>query len=362
MGKETANRDLKTLVSSIAQEQLDERSFSIQRTIAIKGRRRRYQKRIAFFIALAALFAVGGVFVHESTKAPPAITAGVDRVTRANASKPQGPKVKALAPGTQFTSEETPSHHTYHLETGILRFETGENGEKPLIVRVGELLIEDIGTIFTVERLPDDRARISITAGMVRVTWPNGTDILEAEEIGTYPPLADEAMALSKSTKNGKHKGRIHTDDWRLLARRGKYQQAFEILFNHPQKVDNRVEDLLLAADVMRFSGRPDRAVKYLESVIRRHVRDPRSSLAAFTLGRVFLDELGRPLKAAGAFGAARKAGGPLAEKALAREVEAWSRAGEMDRAKQAAKQYLRQYPTGDRVDIVRAFGGVDEP
>ncbi len=362
MDKETANRDLKTLVSSIAQVRLDERSFAIRRAITVKGRRRRRQKRIAFSLALAALFTVGGVFVYKSAKAPPAITAGVDRATRANESESQGPKVKALVPGTQFTSEEAPSHHTYHLETGSLRFETQENGAKPLIVRVGELTIEDIGTIFQVERLPDDRARVSVTAGMVRVTWPNGADTLEAEETGTYPPLADETIALSKPAKNGKQRGRILTDDWRRLARRGKYQQAFEILFHHPQKVENRVEDLLLAADVMRFSGRPDRAVKYLESIVRGHGRDPRSSLAAFTLGRVFLDELGRPLKAARAFGVARKARGPLAEKALAREVEAWFRAGETDRAKKAARQYLRQYPTGDRVDMVRAFGGVDEP
>jgi len=53
------------------------------------------------------------------------------------------------------------------------------------------------------------------------------------------------------------------------------------------------------------------------------------SRWAAFTLGRVLLDELGRPSEAVDAFPLARSSGGPLAEDALAREVEALSRAGE---------------------------------
>jgi hypothetical protein len=363
MSRETTDRDLKKLVSSIRQERLDERAFAIRKAITSKTRRRRNQKRMTVAVAFVSLLTVGAVFMHRTaTKAPPDVAAGSDRASDAMSSERQRPKVKALVPGTRFAAEETPAHHAYHLEAGILRFETGKNDEKPLIVRVGELVIEDIGTVFTVETLPEDRARISVSAGRVRVTWPDGVDTLDADETGTFPPLTDETITRSKPKSNQKQRGISRSEDWRILARRGRYQQAFEILSVRPEKVENRVDDLLLAADVMRLSGRPGRAVEYLETVTRNHKGDPRSSLAAFTLGRVFLDELGRPIEAAWAFKAARKARGPLAERALAREVEAWSRAGETERAKRAAKQYLRQYPTGDRENVVRAFGGVDEP
>jgi transmembrane sensor len=52
---------------------------------------------------------------------------------------------------------------------------------------------------------------------------------------------------------------------------------------------------------------------------------------------------------------------GPFAEDALAREVEAWSRAGETAQAHARAQDYLRLYPRGARVDAVRKLGGLDQ-
>jgi transmembrane sensor len=78
--------------------------------------------------------------------------------------------------------------------------------------------------------------------------------------------------------------------------------------------------------------------------------------VAAFTLGRVLLTRLGRPREAAAAFAGARARApaGSLAEDALAREVEAWARAGELQRARARARQYLRSYPSGRRASSVR--------
>ena len=118
--------------------------------------------------------------------------------------------------------------------------------------------------------------------------------------------------------------------------------------------------DLLLAADAARLSGHPAEAVPYLERVLRGHTRDPRAGLAAFTLGRVLLDELGRPGEAVDAFAFARSSGGPLAEDALARQVEAVSRAGDVTRSRELALLYQRLYPNGRRAKAVSRFGGLD--
>ena len=73
----------------------------------------------------------------------------------------------------------------------------------------------------------------------------------------------------------------------------------------------------------------------------------------------MLLDELGRPREAAESFQHAQQLDptGPLAQDALAREVEAWSRAGEPARARACAQQYLKSYPSGRRTNSVRHFG-----
>jgi transmembrane sensor len=124
------------------------------------------------------------------------------------------------------------------------------------------------------------------------------------------------------------------------------------------------MEDLLLAGDVARLSGHADAAVAQLSRAMARHPDDPRAPLAAFTLGRVQLEDLGSPREAAHAFARARELapGGPLAEDALAREVEAWSRAGETETARARALAYTRRYPDGHRTHAVRRFGGLEGP
>ena len=151
--------------------------------------------------------------------------------------------------------------------------------------------------------------------------------------------------------------------DFRSLARQGDYDRAYEALRHQSvATLSDSVEDLLQAADVARLSRHPEQAVTFLKIVIKRHAQDPRAPLASFTLGRVLLDYLGRPREAAEAFAEARahNPSGALAEDALAREVEGWSRAGELDRARARAEEYLNRYPKGRRVSAVRRHAGLE--
>jgi transmembrane sensor len=150
---------------------------------------------------------------------------------------------------------------------------------------------------------------------------------------------------------------------WRALAQDGNYAAALaEIDREGPKSVRDLPEELLLAADAARLGGRPDRAVSFLERLVKRFPRDARAPLAEFTRGRTLLDQLGRPREAAQAFASARRldSKGAMAEDALAREVEAWSRAGETELARERARDYLVRYPKGRRAAAVRRLGGID--
>ena len=85
-----------------------------------------------------------------------------------------------------------------------------------------------------------------------------------------------------------------------------------------------------------------------------------RAPLAAFTLGRLLLENLRQPADAARAFELARSlagGSGALAEDALAREVEAWRAAGDANKATARAQRYQALYPNGTHTKQVLRAG-----
>ena len=99
----------------------------------------------------------------------------------------------------------------------------------------------------------------------------------------------------------------------------------------------------------------------HLREIVERYPRDPHAPMAAFTEGRLLLEALGRPRQAAAAFERARALanGGPLAEDALARQVEALHAAGDTVAAHDQALRYRELYPHGPRLSTVTRFGGL---
>jgi transmembrane sensor len=150
---------------------------------------------------------------------------------------------------------------------------------------------------------------------------------------------------------------------WRDSADRRDFPTAYDQLRKVGiDSVRDVPEELLEAADVARWSGHPAEAVPLLERVTRDHARDPRAQLAAFTLGRVLLEELKRPTDAATAFARARSLAprGPLAEDALFREAQCWSRADNQKAATERARLYLSTYPEGSHRRAIARIGGLD--
>jgi transmembrane sensor len=148
---------------------------------------------------------------------------------------------------------------------------------------------------------------------------------------------------------------------WRSLCQSGDYDAAYRVLESGTQ-VENDPAALMDAADAARLSNHPEASVGYLRRVLRDHARSPVAPLAGFTLGRVLLERLGQPSEAAEAFSLARSIApqGSLAQDALAREVEAWSKAGKSHEAYERAQLYVQLYPSGRRLRAVRLYGGLE--
>jgi transmembrane sensor len=259
--------------------------------------------------------------------------------------------------------------------TGGAHFRVVPNPQRAFEVRAGEVHVRVLGTTFSIEQLPSGQTQVLVEQGRVHVAWLGGATLLQNGEGGVFPPSGtsnidpqprapDKQAALPampppsiSSAQKVPVEPPAARRNWRDDALRGDYANAYdELNASGRDGVRDEATDLMLAADVARLSGHPDQAVQPLRSLCDSHATDRRAPVAAFTLGRVLVDDLGRPLEAAAAFQKARLLwpAGPLAEDALAREADAWQRAGRSERARQIGQQYFDRYPQGRHVAALR--------
>jgi transmembrane sensor len=270
--------------------------------------------------------------------------------------------------------QETPLRVVTTL-TGGARFKVVHKPERTFEVRAGDVRVRVLGTTFSVEQLPSGQTQVLVEHGRVEVGWLGGSTVLESGHGGTFPPSPGSELepeepsaapppSSDPSASSATPTARTVTprpspagEDWREHARAGDYARAYQELHARGgESVRDEAGDLMLAADVARLSAHPQDAVRPLREVCDRHPNDRSAPVAAFTLGRVLLDDLGRPAEAAAAF---RKAyalwpGGPLADDALAREASAWDGAGRSKDARAAAEEYLGRYPQGRQAAAMR--------
>ncbi len=255
------------------------------------------------------------------------------------------------------------------VEAGSARFAVDkrkiEAGEAPFRVSADEVLVEVLGTVFTVDRQSTGVVAVKVDEGRVRVSWGQdgaASRLLEAGESGRFSrqgeivdaiaPAPEEAAPPVEAAVPNPGKANAPTGAWRQLARVGRYDAAFRALQRDLNQMVDVPHDLLLAADVARLSHHPEEAVRPLNRVVTHFSRDDRAAPAAFLLGRVLMENLGRASDAAKAFAQARNLSpsGPLAEDALGREVEALRKAGLTTAASERAREYINRYPAGARI------------
>jgi transmembrane sensor len=343
-----------------------EREDAVRAAIARRATRRRAVVRTAIAVASTGMIAVGGFALVRWQSVGPVAAPSVSSARAVPNPPPAGGggetvTVTRLSSDTVLAPLPDRNGRGFALRAGGARFSVPHDPDRPFVVAAGNVTIEDLGTTFTVRYLTADRLKIAVEDGRVRVRAGGGDSEVPAGATLEVPVSPAVVSPTFGGPRGEQQPAAVAASSWRPLAERGQYEEARRALRKAgPSAVRDDTADLLLAADAARLSGHPAEAVPYLERVLRGHARDPRAGLAAFTLGRVLLDELGRPSEAVDAFALARSSGGPLAEDALAREVEALSRAGDVTRSRELALLYRRLYPNGRRTKAVSRFGGLD--
>jgi len=242
-------------------------------------------------------------------------------------------------------------------KSGSFRFDVVPNPARQFVVEAGDVTVRVLGTRFVVTR-QDARAEVRVERGRVEVTWPNGRTELGVDGSGWFPPLPEPATSAAERVSNAA-RGPLAAHErtqFIELTRKGDYQGAYAIIDRVPQLFVGCAEDLMMAADAARLSNHPQQAVGYLQRITKEHPSDSRAPLAAFTLGRIFMSQLGQPAAAARAFAQVRQLApaGALVEDALAREAEALEQAGQHQAAQGLVEAYLKQYPKGRRGESLR--------
>ena len=240
-------------------------------------------------------------------------------------------------------------------------------------MQAGPVTVQVIGTRFHVRR-DGARTRVSVDRGRVLASWWGGSRELGPGEQGTFPPegvaldapvgealapratAEDEVTHEMKAAESPAPAPATPAPTAAVVTRR-----AFAAGAAVRSAAPMTPEALFALADRARASGRPDAAVAHLREIVERYPGDPHAPMAAFTEGRLLLEALAHPRQAAAAFERARALakGGPLAEDALAREVESLHAAGDTVAAHDRAVRYRELYPRGPRLGTVTRFGGL---
>jgi transmembrane sensor len=332
------------------------------------ARRRRALVRAA--AAASACVAVAAGLWLFSPKGPPLGDGGAALASAPVApagrdfTLPDGSQVSLLGVGSRVeVVEQTAELVRTRLGAGSARFDVSHDPARVFEVESGEVKVRVLGTAFSLTR-DGSFTRVLVERGSVRVAWAGGQAFLSAGQGGLYPPAAGNAegagaapLASAEPLADLATTVAEEASSWRKLAKRGAYLDAYKALGPAASKsVRDEPSDLMLAADVARLSRHPGEATRWLSRVSDGFPRDKRAPLAAFTLGRVLLEDLGQPARAADAFRRAQQLSprGPLASDALAREVEAAQRAGQGERARQVARKYVELYPEGPHAQRLR--------
>jgi transmembrane sensor len=328
------------------------------------ARRRRALVR-AFSVASACAAVVAGLWffspkVREMRGGSAALASVHSGPAVRNFALADGSQVSLLGPGSRVeVVQQSAQLVRTRLGAGAARFDVRHDAARVFEVESGDVKVRVLGTAFSVMR-DGGQTRVAVERGAVRIDWAGGEAFLSAGQSGLYPPPASEAApppTVVEPLADLAQGVAEEATSWRKLAKRGAYVDAYEAMGPASSKsVRDEPSDLMMAADVARLSRHPAEATRFLARVSDGFPRDQRAPLAAFTLGRVLLEDLGQPARAADAFRRAYQLAprGPLSSDALAREAEAAQRAGQLERARQAARRYVELYPDGPHARRLR--------
>lgn len=214
---------------------------------------------------------------------------------------------------------------------------------------------------------PDDLPVRQVGGGSVAVGKPTRRESAGKDDVDTtsVEPANEEGWRPQRRATDASRPSSVRTGEsrWAALADEGRYEEALRAAEAEgftPLCEKLGPADLLRLAEVARFAGRPSRAEQALVSLRKRFARGRHAAIAAYTLGRTAFDQQAEYGKAARWFEAyiEEQPAGPLAREALGRLMEARQRAGQKEKARSAARDYLHRYPGGPHADIAARLAG----
>jgi transmembrane sensor len=161
----------------------------------LRGRLRRRAAARRVGVGMAAIAACAGL-AWGATGARSHIAPSESASMSASASVrfSDGSMVTRLEPDAQVSVIEAgPERIITSVERGQISAEVTPRPSRVFRVVAGQVVVEALGTAFTVERL-DERVGVSVRHGRVRVTWLTGSGELGAGEANWFPPIDDNRV------------------------------------------------------------------------------------------------------------------------------------------------------------------------
>jgi transmembrane sensor len=361
--------------------------LAIDERMQARGRRRVWPVLVLGTAAAAVLLVVALPRIHRDPG--PLLLADGHEIVEMGAGRSgaevefsDGSRVWLSSGGRVQPVHSTGTSFSAIVSQGRADFDVRPGGPRRWTIECGLATVEVVGTAFSCER-DAGHLRVSVRHGVVlvrgervperarRLAAGESLDIAEAPEArgATAEPTAESQgaaegegeLAAAVAPEPSAQAKEPPAKSWRSLARRGHHSEAFAALGSEGLRRESKrlgVNDLLALADVARLSGHPAEAVLPLERILAEFAHDSQAPLAAFALGRLELDSLGRARAAAVAFRKALELGIPsgLREDVLARLVEACARSGDLRAAQQAAAGYHKEFPKGRHTQAIEGW------
>jgi transmembrane sensor len=249
-------------------------------------------------------------------------------------------------------------------------------------VAAGPYMVHVTGTRFRVSWDPQtEKLAVKVSEGKVEVTGDGGSkheltagSVLElsanaAAGVHSAPrrdePKATNMPAAEPSARDedellAARKTAERKPDFRELSTAGHYREALAAVEQQGFAASCEslgARDLLTLGSTARLAGRADRAREAYLATRRRFPNSAEAGISAFSLGRLASDA-GRASDATGWFSRylTEQPGGPLAREAAGRLIELWRQTGDEARARAAAENYLKRYPTGPHAALAQSL------
>ncbi|MDD5309948.1 MAG: hypothetical protein PHU25_21735, partial [Deltaproteobacteria bacterium] len=150
---------------------------------------------------------------------------------------------------------------------------------------------------------------------------------------------------------------------WKTLCDRGDFAGAMAAAQSEglPGLLETlNMNDLWQLADAARYAKKGDVTARALLAFRSRFASSQKTRVAAFLLGRASMELTHDAAGAQRWFETylAEDPNGPLAEEALGRLIDAGNRAGDTERARKAAVEYLKRHPGGVFTELARSAAG----